>query len=113
MGASEADGGRRGRWGQTRLVGAGKADGGGKPPASYPCPPASDTKEATGPNPYSTLMGAVIWQTWILRMRRFPRRKGSLGMMRNRKRRRAMRRRGMRRDMRKMSWFQTMTWSTA
>jgi hypothetical protein len=46
-------------------------------------------------------------------MRRFPRRKGSLGRKRNRKRRREMRRRGMRREMRKMSWFQTMTWSTA
>jgi hypothetical protein len=51
MGASEADGGRRGRWGQTRLVGGGKANGGGKPPASSPSPPASETKEATGPNP--------------------------------------------------------------
>jgi len=50
-------GGRRGRWGQarqvgqTRQVGAGEADGDGKPPASCPSPPASKTKEATGPNP--------------------------------------------------------------
>jgi hypothetical protein len=51
MGAGEADGGRRGWWGQTRLVGAGEADGSGKPPASCPSPPASETKEATGPNP--------------------------------------------------------------
>jgi len=28
MGAGEADGGRRGRWGQARLVGAGEAGGG-------------------------------------------------------------------------------------
>jgi hypothetical protein len=47
-------------------------------------------------------MRAVICQTWILRIRRrFSRRKGSLG-----------RRRAMRREMRKMSRFQTMTWST-
>jgi hypothetical protein len=32
-------------------MGAGEADGGGKPPASCPNPPASKTKEATGPNP--------------------------------------------------------------
>jgi hypothetical protein len=51
MGAGEADGGRRGWWGQTRLVGAGEVNGGGKPPASCPSPPASKTKEATGPNP--------------------------------------------------------------
>jgi len=38
-------------WGQARLVGAGEADGGGQPPASCPSPPASKTKEATGPNP--------------------------------------------------------------
>ena len=38
-------------WGQTRQVRAGEADGGGKPPASCPSPPASKTKEATGPNP--------------------------------------------------------------
>jgi len=50
-------GGRRGRRGparlvgQTRLVGAGEANGGGKPPASCPSPPASQTMEATGPNP--------------------------------------------------------------
>jgi hypothetical protein len=49
-------------------------------------------------------MRAVICQTWILRKRRFSKRK--------RKRRRAMRRRAMRRKMRKMSRFQTMTWST-
>jgi hypothetical protein len=57
------------------------------------------------------LMRAVIGQTWILRMRRFSR-KESLGRKRKRKRRRAMRRRAMRREMRKMSRFQTMTWST-
>jgi len=51
MGADEADGGRRGRWGQTRPVGAGEADRGGKPSASCPSPPASQTKEATKPNP--------------------------------------------------------------
>jgi hypothetical protein len=51
MGAGKADGGRRGWWGQTRLVGAGKVNGGGKPLASCPSPPASKTKEATGPNP--------------------------------------------------------------
>jgi len=32
-------------------MGAGEADGGGQPPASCPSPPASKTKEATGPNP--------------------------------------------------------------
>jgi hypothetical protein len=32
-------------------VGADEANGGGKPPASCPSPPASKTKEATGPNP--------------------------------------------------------------
>jgi len=40
-------GSRRGWWGQTRLVGAGEVNGGGKPPAECP---ASKTKEATGPN---------------------------------------------------------------
>jgi len=44
-------GGRRGRWGQARLMGAGEANGGGKPPASCPSPPAPSTREATGPNP--------------------------------------------------------------
>jgi hypothetical protein len=46
---------------------------------------------------------AVICQTWILRMRRFSRRKGSLGRKRNRKRnrRREMRRRAMRRERRR------------
>ena len=34
MGASEAGGGRRDWWGQARLVGAGEANGGRKPPAS-------------------------------------------------------------------------------
>jgi hypothetical protein len=47
----EANGGRRDPWGQARLVGAGEANGGGKPPASCPGPPASKTKKATGPNP--------------------------------------------------------------
>jgi len=51
MGVREADGGRRGRWGQARLVGAGEACGGGQPPASCPSPLASKTKEASGPNP--------------------------------------------------------------
>jgi len=32
-------------------MGTGEADGGGQPPASCPSPPASKTKEATGPNP--------------------------------------------------------------
>jgi hypothetical protein len=32
-------------------MGAGEAGGGGQPPASCPSPPASKTKEATGPNP--------------------------------------------------------------
>jgi hypothetical protein len=41
-------------------------------------------------------------------MRRFPRMKGSLERKRNRKKRRAMRR-----EIRKMSRFQTMTWSIA
>jgi hypothetical protein len=35
MGASEADGGKQGQWGQARLVGAGKANGGRMPPASW------------------------------------------------------------------------------
>jgi len=43
----EAGGGRRDRWGQMRLVGAGEADRGGKPSASGQRPPASETKEAT------------------------------------------------------------------
>jgi hypothetical protein len=51
MGAGEADGSRRGWWGQTRLMGAGEVNGGRKPPASYPRPPALNTREATGPNP--------------------------------------------------------------
>ena len=51
MEVREADDGKRGRWGQARLVGAGEANGGGKPPASCPSPPASKTKKATGPNP--------------------------------------------------------------
>jgi len=38
-------------WGQARLVGAGEANGGRKPPASCPSPPAPNTREATGPNP--------------------------------------------------------------
>jgi len=50
-GAGEADEGRQGRWGQARLVGAGEANGGRKPPASCPSPPAPNTREATGPNP--------------------------------------------------------------
>jgi len=36
MGASEAGGGRRGWWGQARLVGAGEANGGRKPPGQIP-----------------------------------------------------------------------------
>jgi len=51
MGAGEAEGGRRGWWGQARLVGAGEANGGRKPPATCPSPPAPNTREATGPNP--------------------------------------------------------------
>jgi hypothetical protein len=45
------------RLGLPLSIGTGKADGGpdevnggGKPPASCPSPPASKTKEATGPN---------------------------------------------------------------
>jgi len=38
-------------WGQARLVGAGGANGGRKPPATCPSPPAPNTREATGPNP--------------------------------------------------------------
>jgi len=44
-------GGRRGSWGQTRLVGAGKVNEGRKPPVSCPSPPTPNTREATGPNP--------------------------------------------------------------
>jgi hypothetical protein len=51
---SPQHGGRRGRWGQARLVGAGEANGGRKPPASCPSPPTPNTREATGPNPEST-----------------------------------------------------------
>jgi hypothetical protein len=47
------------------------------------------------PSAHFMPMRAVICQTWILR-----------------KRRRVMRRRAMRREMRKMSRFQTKTWST-
>jgi len=54
MGAGEADGGRRGWWGQARLVGAGEANGGRKPPASCPSLRPNATK-ATGPNPVPTL----------------------------------------------------------
>ena len=43
-------GGRRGWWGQARLVGAGEANGGRKPPASCP----SLRPNATGPNPVPT-----------------------------------------------------------
>jgi hypothetical protein len=35
-------------------VGAGEANGGRKPPASCPSPPAPNTREATGPNPMPT-----------------------------------------------------------
>jgi len=56
-------------------------------------------------------MRAVIRQDWILRMRRFSRRKRSPG--RKRKSKRAMRKREMRRrEMRKMRRFQKMTGST-
>jgi len=55
MGAGGAGGGRRVRWGQARLVGAGEANGGCKPPATCPSPPAPNTREATVPNPKSTL----------------------------------------------------------
>ena len=53
MRAGEADGGRRGRWGQARLGGAGEANGGRKPPASRPSLRPNATK-ATGPNPVPT-----------------------------------------------------------
>ena len=36
VGAGEAGGGRRGWWGQARLVGAGEANGGRKPPGQIP-----------------------------------------------------------------------------
>jgi len=36
MGAGEADRGKQGRWGQARLVGAGEANGGRKPPGQIP-----------------------------------------------------------------------------
>jgi len=36
MGAGEAGGGRRDRWGQARPVGAGEANGGRKPPGQIP-----------------------------------------------------------------------------
>jgi len=36
MGESEAGGGKRGWWGQARLVGAGEANGGRKPPGQIP-----------------------------------------------------------------------------
>jgi len=48
MGAGEAGGGRCGK-------GAGEVNAGGKPPASCPSPPASQTKEATGSNPEATM----------------------------------------------------------
>jgi len=51
MGAGKADGGRRGRRGQTRLVGAGEANRDGKPPASCPSLLPWKTKEGTEPNP--------------------------------------------------------------
>jgi len=51
MVASEADRGKRGWWGETRLVGAGEADGGCKAPATSPSPLAPNTRETTGPNP--------------------------------------------------------------
>jgi hypothetical protein len=35
-------------------MGAGEANGGRKPPASCPSPPAPNTREATGPNPVPT-----------------------------------------------------------
>jgi len=54
MGASEADGGRRSWWGQARLVGAGEANEGRKPPASCQGLRPNATK-ATGPNPVPTL----------------------------------------------------------
>jgi len=50
-------GGRRGRWGQARLVGAGEANGGRKPPASCPSLRSNATK-ATGPNPVPTIRSA-------------------------------------------------------
>jgi len=45
------NGGRRGRWGQAILVGAGEANGGRKSPATCPSPPAPNTKEAIRLNP--------------------------------------------------------------
>jgi hypothetical protein len=49
-------------WGQARPTGAGEANGGGKPLASSPCPPAPKSKEATGPN----LVNSRICQTAIM-----------------------------------------------
>jgi len=48
-------GGRRGRWGQERVVGAGEANGGREPPATCLSPPAPNSKDTTGPHPWSTL----------------------------------------------------------
>jgi len=44
MGAGEADGGKRGWWGQARPVETGEANGGRKPPATCPSPPAPNTR---------------------------------------------------------------------
>jgi len=41
-------------WGQARQMGAGEANGGRKPPASCPSPPAPNTREATSLMPEST-----------------------------------------------------------
>jgi hypothetical protein len=48
-------GGRRGRWGQARLVGAGEANGGRKPPAICPSPPAPNTRKPPGQIPSQQL----------------------------------------------------------
>ena len=58
-------GGRRGWWGQARLVGAGEANGGRKPPASCP----SLRPNATGPNPVPTpSVYLTIWNGLEIRV---------------------------------------------
>jgi hypothetical protein len=46
-------------------VGAGEANGGRKPPASCPSPPAPNTREATGPNPVPTCTSKRTWERAI------------------------------------------------
>jgi hypothetical protein len=61
MGASEAGGGRRDRWGQARLVGAGEANEGRKPPGQIPSQHESDNEHhgcTSNTAPYGC---AVVW----------------------------------------------------